>query len=346
MSKTRRNSNQAKCEQFLEHLHLRERSLIRFCYSSIPHSLYGNPNARICLITADPQRTYKDIVAHPSFPSELSSRIGRVIGVQKLKAKYKSYESRRQLLSEYDIFLADERIITYLPATLGKIFFKSTAKRPIPVRLTGNAKLPKDADGKKIQLKKKTGSDDKGSPLAGTPAEVGSALQKALQTAAVHLSPSSTTAIRVAWSSFTPAQIADNVSAIIDGLVDRFIPQGWRNIRGIHIKGPNTAALPIWLASELWVDEQDVLDEKFVEVPREKKAKGKKRAATETTDTIQNEPDLIEAPPAKKSKKSAVTDDLSQELAQRKEKLKKQKEEVLRSADRPAGKIRKAVAVA
>lgn len=37
------------------------------------------------MITADPQRAYKDIVAHPSFPKELGSKIARVIGIAKLK---------------------------------------------------------------------------------------------------------------------------------------------------------------------------------------------------------------------------------------------------------------------
>lgn len=40
---------------------------------------------RVCLITADPQRAYKDIVAHPSFPKELGAKIARVIGIAKLK---------------------------------------------------------------------------------------------------------------------------------------------------------------------------------------------------------------------------------------------------------------------
>jgi len=313
--------------------------------SPVPHTLYANPNARVCLITADPQRTYKDIVANPSFPSDLAARIGRVIGLQKLKAKYKSYESRRQLLGEYDIFLADERIVTYLPATLGKIFFKSTTKRPIPVSLTGSAKPAKDADGKKIK-KKSEKEGDKGSSIAGTPAEVASAIQKTFQTAPVHLSPSATTSIRVAYSSFTPSQISDNITAVVNGLAERFITNGWRNIRSIHIKGPNTTALPVWLASELWVDEQDVLDEKFVEAPREKRLKGKKRSALEAAEAPEEEPKKIEAPPTKKTKKSDGGDDLAKEIALRKEKLKKQKEEALVGAERPSRKTRKAVAVA
>ena len=51
------------------------------------------------------------------------------------------------------------------------------------------------------------------------------------------------------------------MEAVAEGLVNRFIPKGWRNVKSMHMKGPNTAALPIWLAEELWAEEDDVLDE-------------------------------------------------------------------------------------
>ena len=44
----------------------------------------------------------------------------KVIGISKLKAKYESHEAKRNLCSEYDIFLADNRILPVLPKLLGK----------------------------------------------------------------------------------------------------------------------------------------------------------------------------------------------------------------------------------
>lgn len=193
----------------------------------------------------------------------------------------------------------------------------------------GNEKIQKDAEGKKP---KKT-SEDKSSSIVGSAAVVAKDIQKSLDSALVHLSPSATTAIRVAHASFEPEKIAENVQAVVNGLTaqDKLIPKGWRNIRSLHIKGPETTALPIWLADELWVDEEDVLDEKHKPVDKSERLKikegevksedkqGKKRsldgAKEETVDK-----------PVKKTKKEKVQgDDLSKEIALRKEKLKKQK---------------------
>ncbi|OCL05867.1 ribosomal protein L1 [Glonium stellatum] len=295
----------------------------------LPHPINTSPTTRICLITADPQRSYKDLVAHPSFPSSLSSRIGRVIGTTKLKAKYKSFESRRQLLAEYDVFLADDRIITYLPKTLGKIFYKGTSKRPIPVNLAAGVKSWKDSEGKKVK-------SEKGASAVGAPQNVAREIEAALQAALVHISPSVTTAIKVARASMVPQEIVENVEAVVKGLMEKFVPKGWRNVRSLHIKGPNTMALPIWLADELWVDEEDILEEKWKPVEGAKEHKNeKKRKWEEWEDELLEEGDK----PVRKVKKSkeqkAEADNLAKEAALRKQKLKKQKEEALKAIEAP-----------
>lgn len=47
------------------------------------------------------------------------SRVAKVVGLSKLKTKYESHESKRQLCAAYDLFVADERIIPSLPKLLG-----------------------------------------------------------------------------------------------------------------------------------------------------------------------------------------------------------------------------------
>ncbi|KAK7725683.1 proteasome-interacting protein cic1 [Botryosphaeria dothidea] len=303
--------------------HVVDKKRLKPAKIALPHPL-SLPAQRICLITADPQRSYKDLIEESAFPQELRERIGRVIGISKLKTKYKTYETKRQLYAEYDIFLADDRIITFLPNVLGKVFYKNTAKRPVPVNLMGNEKVQKDAEGKKPKKQ----SDDKSSSIVGSPAVVAKDIQKALDSALVHLSPSTTTAIRVAHASFEPQQIAKNVEAVVNGLTaqEKLIPKGWRNIRSLHIKGPETTALPIWLADELWVDEQDVLDEKHQPVDKSERLKitdGEQSKKRKSLDSTKEEPT---DKPAKKTKKEKVqSDDLSKEIALRKERLKKQK---------------------
>jgi len=114
-------------------------------------------------------------------------------------------------------------------------------------------------------------------------------------------------------------------------MVERFVPKKWRGVKSLHIKGPETMALPIWLADELWVDEGDVLDEevanKAIEaniskkrkaiVGGEAKADGKKRKA--------GEEDGEKRGKKQKLLPESNDDKLDKEIAQRREMLKKQK---------------------
>ena len=277
---------------------------------SVPHALV-KPDTSICLITADPQRTYKDAVADPTFPENLRSRI-RVIGVAKLKQRYKSFESRRQLLAEYDTFLADERVVTLLPRLLGKTVYESS-KRPLPVNLQGSrshhtkSALPGSTANQKSSLK------------APVPQLIAKEIEKALRSARVHLSPSTTTAIQVGFSNFSTDQLQQNIEAIVEGMQQRFVPQGWRNIRAIHIKGPSTAALPVWLASQLWIEEDDVLEDKEAEEAKALESqKGRKR--------VHRDGEGQSRPLSKKRTKLLGTEDgFSKEMAERREALRQQK---------------------
>ena len=51
--------------------------------------------------------------------------VSRVVGITKLKGKFKPFEARRLLLKENDLFLADDRVIPLLPPLLGKAFFNA-----------------------------------------------------------------------------------------------------------------------------------------------------------------------------------------------------------------------------
>ncbi|KAF2160787.1 hypothetical protein M409DRAFT_28670 [Zasmidium cellare ATCC 36951] len=306
---------------------------------------------RICVITADPQRRYKDLVAGAGFPIELSKKIGRVIGLEKLKSKYKSYESRRQLRDEYDVFLADDRIVTYLPTVMGKVFYKGGAKRPIPISLEGKRENV-DEKGNKRQKLSEGGS--KVTKKEARSEDVAREVQKTLNSALVHLAPSTTTAIKVGVASQSAEEVQENVQAVVDAMVETYVPQKWNNVRSIHIKGPDTAALPIWLAEELWTDEKDVLEE----APKANVGKKRKRgalaeaAASETTIEVPGPDGQMrrlekpsskrksveakkevepEAVPAKKRKSESKEDAEAKaaekaEKAARKEALKKEKE--------------------
>lgn len=220
----------------------------------VPHSLCSSASLRICVITADPQRAVKDAVSDPSFPKSLSSRITKIIGFSKLKERYKSFESRRQLLAEHDVFLADDRIILRLVQALGKTFFKST-KRPIPIRIEEIQKV----NGKRVakDARKRPPPDQPSHAAVAAPDVVAREIERTLNAVPVHLAPAATAAVRVGLSTFTPDQLTENVEAVVAGMTEKYVTKGWRNIKAVHVKGPNTMALPIWLASELWMEEDN-----------------------------------------------------------------------------------------
>ena len=84
------------------------------------HPIVDPRVSSVCLITKDPQREYKDLLE-----SHGIRFINRVVGIEKLKGKFKPFEARRMLLKENDLFLADERVVPLLPGLLGKKFFEA-----------------------------------------------------------------------------------------------------------------------------------------------------------------------------------------------------------------------------
>ncbi|KAI9152153.1 LOW QUALITY PROTEIN: CIC1 Adaptor [Paramyrothecium foliicola] len=315
--------------------HIADKARLQPGKIALPHSLNTDESTTICLITADPQRAYKDIVASDEFPAELKKRITRVVDYSHIKSKFSQYDAQRKLFSEHDIFLGDDRIINRLPKVLGKTFYKTTQKRPVPVVL--QPRQAKGTDGKKMKRTKTEGAVN-----AATAAQIAKEVEKAIGSALVSLAPTTNTAVKIGWSDWTAEQIAENVDAVVTALIGKWIPQKWRNVKGIYIKGPETAALPIWLTEELWVDEKDVIaDSEATEAKALKNAEkaniGKKRKNIEPAE----EEAAAESPaPKKKAKKQQQQqqtegddDKLDKQIAERKAKLRKQKAAAKKAMD-------------
>ncbi|CAE6464115.1 unnamed protein product [Rhizoctonia solani] len=161
----------------------------------------------ICLITKDPQREYKDLLE-----AQKVKFISRVVGVNKLKGKFKPFEARRQLMKDHGLFLVDERVVPLMPKLLGKIFFKAK-KQPIPVN-----------------LQKK---------------DVKAELERAVSSTYMHQNQGTCTSIKIAPTTFTSSQVLDNLIRALPEIVKR-IPDGWENVQSLHIKTSASVALPIW----------------------------------------------------------------------------------------------------
>lgn len=296
--------------------HLADKNRLKPSKIAVPHSIYQSPSIRICLITTDPQRAVKDVLQDPTFPKPLSAKIGRVIGFQKLKKKYHSFESRRQLLAQHDVFFADERIITRLVETLGKVFYSSTRKRPIPIRLAQVDKV----DGKRVKhgvpsnySSKLKAKQQPPSAAIASPAIVAKEIESALSMVPLSLRPATTCAIQVGRASFTPAQLSTNISTVATALASRYVSGGWRNMKAMHIKSPESTALPIWLADEMWAEDGDVIgvDEEEEARQRQKREKAERRAARKQSQQSQQD---------QQKRKVGQQDDDSEDMAEKRQK--------------------------
>ncbi|TVY44347.1 putative ribosome biogenesis protein [Lachnellula occidentalis] len=324
--------------------HIVDKTRLKPSKIALPHPLNTSTTQTICLITADPQRTYKDIVASPAFPSALAARITKVVGIKKIRAKHAQYETQRKLKAEHDIFLADDRIITSLPKLLGKTIYKGS-KRPIPISIS--APVPK-TDGKRIKAAKEEKRD------AASAQAIAKEIEKALSGTVVNLSASSSTAVKIGFSNWSAEELAENAQAVADALIEKHVPAKWRGVKGLHIKGERTAALPIWLADELWADEADVItEEKAEQVKLANVGKKRKAVAAAVEEEVVAEGTRVKG---KKQKLLVESNDdkLDKEISERKETLRKQKEEaakdvvdeVPKASKKPKSKSKKGKAVA
>ncbi|KTW32014.1 uncharacterized protein T551_00696 [Pneumocystis jirovecii RU7] len=187
-----------------------------------------SPDSECCLIVKDPQRFYKDLVVS----AKLSTRVTKVVGVSKLRKKFKSYEQRRVLRDSYDLFLADDRVIPLLPKLLGKVFYEKK-RQPIPIDLATKS----------------------------TPEHLLKEVEKAYSSTYLHLSPGTCTSIKCGAICQTPEQIAENIQIITTTLAEKFVKDKWKGIRGFHIKTNESIALPIWINENVFDPDVDKVKE-------------------------------------------------------------------------------------
>ncbi|TGJ81210.1 hypothetical protein E0Z10_g7572 [Xylaria hypoxylon] len=323
--------------------HLTESRNLKPTKIPTPFPIETDTDKGICLIVADPQRHYKNLVADSEFPDDLRKNVSRVIDFGKLKKKFSAYENQRALYAEHDIFLGDTRIINRLPGLLGKTFYKSQKKRPIPIEI--QTRIPKSA-GKRVK-------PAKGDVNSCTAVQLAGEIKRAVAAALVNLTPSTNHAVKIGYASWKAEDLAANADKVVSVMVNKLIPGGRKNVRSIYLKGetrltspylplancckgPETVALPIYLTDELWVDrEKDVVGDEEAKtlLAGEKANIGKKRKSLEGT-AEETEPVSKKSKKTKPAKVPESNDDkLDKEIADRKATLKKQKKAAKKALD-------------
>ncbi|KAJ8901509.1 hypothetical protein NDN08_007353 [Rhodosorus marinus] len=168
--------------------------------------LYKSESAEVCFIVKDPQRTVKDYLIENG-----SCGVTKVLGVSKLKARYKTFESKRQLCDSYDLFLADDRVLPLLPKLLGKHFFRSK-------------KIPSSVDMRR---------------------DLKTQLETAVSSTYIHLGTGNVFAVKVGLVNFKAKQLTDNILSAVDRIVE-LCPGGFANVQSIHLKSAMSVALPLY----------------------------------------------------------------------------------------------------
>merc|ERR1712062_134850 len=139
-----------------------------------------------------------------------------VISLRELKVDYKTFESKTALCHRHEMFLADDRIIRFLPQFLEKAFYKRK-KFPMAIDMT--------------------------SP------NLAKIVQKALQTVTLPLHNQGVcTMVRLGHTNMPENHLVDNILAASEILIKKY-PGGFKNIRSLMIKTETSLALPIHLST-------------------------------------------------------------------------------------------------
>ena len=82
----------------------------------------------VTLFVKDPQRTYKDLLEELKI-----GFVSRVVGLDKLRTKHKTFEAKRELLREADLFLVDDRVMVEVGKSIGKMWRDAKKYVSLPV---------------------------------------------------------------------------------------------------------------------------------------------------------------------------------------------------------------------
>lgn len=168
-------------------------------------------DAQVCIIVKEESKPWvQDMIER--FPKELGC-IKKVLGLQSLRTKHKSFAQRRELLARFDIFFADDRILPMLTKALGGKFFEKK-KQPIPIALTRKEALP-------------------------------FAVQKNLKSTFMFLSAGTCVTVKAGNTGMDATKLLENIQSIAQ-VVPEKVPKKWANIRSVSIKTSSSVALPIY----------------------------------------------------------------------------------------------------
>ncbi|GAA5901227.1 ribosomal L1 domain-containing protein [Sporobolomyces salmoneus] len=266
----------------------------------LPHPVMNPKESPVTLFVKDPQREYKDLLSDLKI-----GFVSRVVGLDKLNKKHKTFEAKRQLLKEADLFLVDDRVMPEVGRAIGKMW-RDAKKQPIPVAITRK--------------------------------DLKAELERAIASTYMQVTTGTSISIKLGTTSLhTPSELVSNLLAVLPYVATRIpnAPSTFANVQSLHLKTSTSTSLPIYNSKledrftgyELTEEEKKVKEEKLAEKKRlkeEKEQRKKERSATkdgqgrlekkrsadeEETEEVEKaqeeEKEVTEAAPAKKAEGEA-----------------------------------------
>lgn len=171
----------------------------------------------VCLVIDDrpksnPKFKVNVEVANKKIKNE-DTPITKVVKFSTLKSDYKSFEAKKALYDENDLFFVDKRVVKFLPGVLGKQFYRNKKKVPVAVDLG------------KCSWKEE--------------------IERGCRSVMLSLSSGTCSVVKVGKGSMERNEIVENVVKVIDGVVE-VVPRKWAGVRSFHLKFLESLALPIY----------------------------------------------------------------------------------------------------
>eukprot|EP00656_Telonema_subtile_P029164 TRINITY_DN3218_c0_g1_i4.p1 TRINITY_DN3218_c0_g1~~TRINITY_DN3218_c0_g1_i4.p1 ORF type:complete len:265 (+),score=75.94 TRINITY_DN3218_c0_g1_i4:247-1041(+) len=207
----------------------------------LPTPLYSDEDAKVCLIVKDPQRKVKDILeGQPK-----ATNVEKVLALSKLRKRYKQFDDKKQLCSQYDVFLADEAVQPMLAPLTGKTFY-SSKKMPIPIDMRTKKKLL-------------------------------TAIESARNSTVFYSGAGACSAVKAATTDFSAEEIVANIQQVVDGVVEATAKK-WKNIRSIHVKTHDSIALPVFDSDASEGKKRSADEDTPKNTPKKRRKKATKKA--------------------------------------------------------------------
>ncbi|CAI7782780.1 unnamed protein product [Closterium sp. NIES-54] len=170
----------------------------------------------------------------------------QVIGLTKLH-EYKQYESKRQLLGSYDLFLADIDIIHQLPPLIGTKFLRRKKHQSSTRSTTPSTSTCLILPSPTLTPPSPSSSPTIFQGLAGVTKDWAKSVREACDSTYLYVSGGPSMSVRAARFGMSEEEIVGNVMAVVAGAVEH-VPKKWKNMSSLHIRATDSLALPIYMA--------------------------------------------------------------------------------------------------